>query len=137
MKKQKQWILVIVLSMVAILTITSTLLYNFIDVNLKDLNGKGTVVSKVESPNKHYAAEIRLIDENGNATTPIGQAVSITTQSTDEIQLRNETVYWEIHTDSEVPEVNWLDEETIEINRIKIDVDDKDTYYNWQDYSGN
>lgn len=136
MKKLKKWILIIVLSSVAILIAAGITLYNFIDVNLNELNGKGTVVSTVESPGKRYVAEIRLIDENGNATTPIGQAVSITTQSTtqstNQNPLKSETIYWEIHSDSELPKVNWLDEDTIEINRTKIDVDNEDTYYNWQ-----
>lgn len=132
MNKPMKWILTIVLSSVAILIAAGITLYNFIDVNLNELNGKGTVVSTVKSPGKRHVAEIRLIDENGNATTPIGQAVSITSQSTDQNQLKSETIYWEIHSDSEVPKVNWLDEDTIEINTIEIDIDDEDTYYNWQ-----
>ncbi|PAD21178.1 DUF5412 family protein [Terribacillus saccharophilus] len=132
MKKPKKWIVVIVLSIMAIVIIAGITLYNFIDVNLNELNGKGTIVSAVESPGKRYVAEIRLIDENGNATTPIGQAVSITSQGKDQIQFKNETVYWEIHSDSEVSKVNWLNEDTIEINKIEIDINDKDTYYNWQ-----
>jgi Family of unknown function (DUF5412) len=135
MKKLKFWLLVIVLPVVVILLIGGIILYNLIDVDLNDLNGKGQVVSSIESPNNNYVAEIRLIDENGNATTPIQQAVSVSSNHSDQDQLKEETVYWEIHSDSEIPEVNWLDDDTINVNGKIIDVLDKDTYYNWQEHS--
>ncbi|PAE17362.1 hypothetical protein CHH91_04265 [Virgibacillus sp. 7505] len=137
MKRLNFWLLAIVLPVVVILLIGGIILYNLIDVNLNDLNGKGQVVSTIESPNNNYVAEIRLIDENGNATTPIQQAVSVSSNASNQNQLKEETVYWEIHSDSETPEVNWLDEDTINVNGKIIDVLDKDTYYNWQDHSEN
>ncbi|AIF67025.1 hypothetical protein GZ22_10465 [Terribacillus saccharophilus] len=133
MKKLNFCLLAIVLPVVVILLIGGIILYNLIDVNLNDLNGKGQVVSTIESPNNNYVAEIRLIDENGNATTPIQQAVSVSSNASNQNHLEEETVYWEIHSDSETPEVNWLDEDTINVNGKIIDVLDKDTYYNWQE----
>lgn len=107
-------------------------MYNIININLSDLNGEGRIVSTINSPDNSYVTEIRLIDKNGNATTPIQQTVSISAINADYNLLSEETVYWEIHAESETPKVSWLDDDTLNVNGIIIDILKPETYYNWQ-----
>lgn len=132
MKRLKFWLLAIVLPFVIIILISGIILYNLININLSDLNGEGHIVSTINSSDNSYVAEIRLIDKNGNATTPIQQTVSISAINADYNLLSEETVYWEIHAESETPKVSWLDDDTLNVNGIIIDILNPETYYNWQ-----
>ncbi|MFP7253529.1 DUF5412 family protein [Terribacillus goriensis] len=129
MKRLKFWLLAIVFPFVII---SGIILYNIININLSDLNGEGRIVSTINSPDNSNVAEIRLIDKNGNATTPIQQTVSISALNADYNLLSEETVYWEIHAESETPKVSWLDDDTLNVNGIIIDILKPETYYNWQ-----
>lgn len=129
MKRLKFWLLAIVFPFVII---NGIILYNIININLSDLNGEGRIVSTINSPDNSYVAEIRLIDKNGNATTPIQQTVSISAINADYNLLSEETVYWEIHAESETPKVSWLDDDSLNVNGIIIDILKPETYYNWQ-----
>lgn len=129
MRRLKFWLLAIVFPFVIISCI---ILYNIININLSDLNGEGRIVSTINSPDNSYVTEIRLIDKNGNATTPIQQTVSISAINADYNLLSEETVYWEIHAESETPKVSWLDDDTLNVNGIIIDILKPETYYNWQ-----
>lgn len=102
---------------------------------LPELNGKGELIESFQSPNNSYIAKSYLIDDGG-ATVASQIRVGITSvKSNKSPEFNDDTVYWEYRADS--AEIKWISEDTILINGKKVDINDKETYYNWKDHVSN
>lgn len=77
------------------------------------------VIAEVSSPNDTYTITAYL--NNGGATTSYAVLCSVTNNSTG----KEKNIYWQYRC--EQVDIVWLDEETVQINGIELNVK-KDTY---------
>ncbi|MFV9906156.1 DUF5412 family protein [Rickettsia conorii] len=122
--------LIIVSFILIILIILFLILYSFINVKLSDLNGQGEIQDTFFSPGEEYKAELFIINKGG-ATVGDQERVGITSLKDNRKKFNDETVYW-MYPAEEETKVVWKSENLIEINGKSINVNDKDTYYNWK-----
>lgn len=111
------------------------LLVDKLETQLPELNGRGDLIDSFPSPTNEYIANSYLIDDGG-ATVASQVRVGITsTGSKKEMELNDETVYWEYRVDS--ANIKWIDEDTLLINERTVNIFDDETYYNWKDHITN
>ncbi|UOE62478.1 hypothetical protein HPB58_09995 [Priestia filamentosa] len=102
--------------------------------HLDELDGRGRFITDVRSPTKEYTAVAYLIDDGG-ATVGAQLRIGITSYRLAERDFDDKTIYWDKDTPHmEDPQIKWIDRHTVEVNGVKIDIYDKDTYYNWKDH---
>lgn len=127
----KKILLIIGASILGMLAIIFLILFSFIHVDLKDLNGGGDLFRTVLSPSKLYKAELYKINEGG-ATVGQQERVSITYIAGNGKAYDDETIYWIYPSPSAGTDFIWLSDDMIEVNGKVIDIHDKKTYYNWK-----
>ncbi len=105
------------------------IVYSFMDMKLSNVDGKGERVDTVKSPANNYRADTYFI--YGNTSDKDQVRVSVTGLKNNE-KFKDTTIYWLYPANKDLPQINWLSEEIIEIEHKEIDINNKATYYNWQ-----
>lgn len=113
--KSKKSILIIFLSIIVIIcTIAYGVYWAFYDI--QRINGQ-EYINELTSPNGKYTITAYL--NNGGATT--GYAVLGTLKNNSNDKTKN--IYWQYNC--EKAEISWIDNETIKINGIKLNVENE------------
>ncbi|MFP3845672.1 DUF5412 family protein [Priestia filamentosa] len=103
--------------------------------HLEELDGRGRFIKDVRSPTKEYTAVAYLIDDGG-ATVGGALRVGITSYRLAERDFDDKTIYWDKDTPyMENPHIKWINRNTVEVNGVKIDIYNENTYYNWRDHT--
>ncbi len=123
-------ILIIVFIGLGLLTVGAmSLVYSFIDIKLSSVDGNGELVETVESPKGTYQADTYVV--YGNTSDQDQVRVSITSVK-DKTDFVDTTVYWLYPAGEELPKVDWVSEEELDIADKRIDIMDKKSYYNYR-----
>lgn len=123
-------ILIIVFIGLGLITLGGMLIvYSFMDIKLSSVDGKGVLVETVESPKGTYQADIYVV--YGNTSDKDQVRVSIT-DVVNKTEFNDKTVYWLYPAGEELPKVDWVSEEELDIADKKIDIMDKKSYYNYR-----
>ena len=105
------------------------IVYSFMDMNLSNADGKGELVDTIKSPDNNYRADTFII--YGNTPDKHQVRVSVTSLKNNQ-KFKDTTIYWLYPANKDLPKINWLSEEIIEIEHKEININNKATYYNWQ-----
>lgn len=124
----KKVLLIVSGSLLLIIAILAVTLYMFLETDLSELDGKGEPLQTVESPSGEYSATAFRIDEGG-ATVGAQVRVAITSKDGN---FSDVTVYWDLYSDTAT--IEWINENELTINGVKINLLNEDTYYNWKDH---
>jgi Family of unknown function (DUF5412) len=115
-------------SILILLIIAAITLYMYIETDLSELDGRGEPLQATASPGGEYSATPFLIDDGG-ATVGAQIRVSITSKDG---SFNDATIYWDLY--SKTANIEWVNENELLINGIKINLLDEKTYYNWKDH---
>ncbi|RAS75505.1 DUF5412 family protein [Priestia endophytica] len=104
------------------------------NVELDEVDGEGKFLKDVTSPTKEYKA-IAYIMNDGGPTVRAQLRVGIDSYGPAERSFDDKTIYWDIDAENKNdPDIKWIDNHTVSINGIKVDIYNEDTYYNWRDH---
>ncbi|MGZ9869941.1 DUF5412 family protein [Priestia endophytica] len=103
-------------------------------VQLDEVDGEGKFLKDVDSPTKEYKAIAYIVDDGG-PTVRAQLRVGINSYGAAERTFDDKTIYWDIDAvNKSDPEIKWVNNHTVSINGIKVDIYNEDNYYNWHDH---